>query len=119
MRQNAGMKKIDLQSISTDELWAFHEEIISILSERMKAEKQKLEELLERLGIVGKALEPPQQRRPYPKVVPRFRNPELHDQTWSGRGKQPNWIRRVLADGKTMDDCRILSDSPNASRFQN
>jgi DNA-binding protein H-NS len=29
------------------------------------------------------------QRRPYPKVTPKFKNPQDPSQTWSGRGKQP------------------------------
>jgi DNA-binding protein H-NS len=121
MCQNAEMKKIDLQSISTDELWAFHEEIVSLLSAKMHAEKLKLQRRINELA--GKLEEAPtkdiRQPRPYPKVHPKYQNPELPAQKWSGRGKQPHWIRRVLASGKTMDDCRILSDSPNASRFQN
>jgi DNA-binding protein H-NS len=121
MHQNAEMKKIDLQSISTDELWAFHEEIVSLLSAKMHAEKLKLEKRINELA--GKLEEAPtkgiRQPRPYPKVHPKYQNPALPDQTWSGRGKQPHWIRRLLADGKTMDDCRISADSRNACRFQN
>jgi DNA-binding protein H-NS len=41
-------------------------------------------------------------------VQPKFRNPNPPHQTWSGRGKQPVWMRQVLADGvTTMDDLRI------------
>jgi DNA-binding protein H-NS len=101
------MKKIDLQSKSIDELWALHEEIAFIVSTKMETEKSKLEERLQRLGHT---LDKAPDRRPYPKVHPKFRNPDSPHQTWSGRGKQPLWIRRLLANGKTMEDCRILPD---------
>jgi DNA-binding protein H-NS len=102
------MKKIDFESVSTDELWALHEEIVPLLSAKMHAEKLKLEKRINNLA--GKFARRPQrsgQPRPYPKVYPKFRNPELPDQTWSGRGKQPHWIRKLLAAGKEIDDFRI------------
>jgi DNA-binding protein H-NS len=102
------MRKSDLQSKSIAELWDLHQEIASILSTKMEAEKLKLERRLEQ--IERKTLQP--QRRPYPKVHPKFRNPDPPHQTWSGRGKQPKWIGELLAEGKTVDDLRI---SPRSS----
>jgi DNA-binding protein H-NS len=29
-------------------------------------------------------------KRPYPKVTPKFQNPEVPNQTWAGRGQQPH-----------------------------
>jgi DNA-binding protein H-NS len=102
------MQKIDLQSISTDELWTLHEEIARLLSAKMLTEKLKLEKRLNDLaGTFGKALDGIRQPRPYPKVYLNYQNPEEPDQTWSGRGKQPHRIRELLASGKTIDDCRI------------
>ena len=100
------MKKIDLNAKSIEELWALHEEIASILFAKMEAEKLKLEKRLKQ--IEGKTSDEIPGRRPYPKVHPRFRNPDPPHQTWSGRGLQPHWMRRLLAEGKTVDDLRIL-----------
>jgi hypothetical protein len=36
------MKNIDLNSMSIEALWAFHEEIASMLASRMEAERLKL-----------------------------------------------------------------------------
>jgi DNA-binding protein H-NS len=80
------MKDIDFQSMTIDELWALHETIASILSTRMKAEKLQLEK---RIDELGQAPYKTSERRPYPKVCPKFRNPEPPHQTWSGRGKLP------------------------------
>jgi len=31
------------------------------------------------------------------KVAPKYRNPESPEQTWSGRGLKPNWLRDAMA----------------------
>lgn len=38
---------------------------------------------------------------------PRYRNPDDHDQTWTGRGKQPEWLRQQIANGKNLEDFLI------------
>lgn len=37
----------------------------------------------------------------------KFRNPNDPSQEWSGRGRQPNWIKAWTASGKSMDDAKI------------
>lgn len=101
-------KKIDLKSISTDELWALHEEIASILSTNMRAKKARLEKLLDKLE--GKTLNRSRPYRRYPIIHPKFRNAEPPHQTWSGRGRQPHWMRELLARGKSIEDVRIASE---------
>jgi DNA-binding protein H-NS len=112
------MKDIDFQSMSIEELWALHEKIASILSTKMQAEKGKLEKRLnELLGTFERASNQAQQR-PYPKVNPKFRNPEPPHQTWSGRGRQPRWVSEMLEAGKSLDDLRISkkTSGPDQSR---
>ena len=102
------MESIDLQSMSLDELWALHETICLILARKLEAEYRSHEQRLNELRRkFGKASNETPERRPYPKVVPKFRNPEPPHQTWSGRGHQPSWVRELLAAGKTIDDLRI------------
>jgi DNA-binding protein H-NS len=101
-------KKIDLKSISTDELWVLHEEIASILSANMRAKKARLERLLDKLdGKASNRSGQYRQYRRYPIVHPKFRNAEPPHQTWSGRGRQPHWMRELLARGKSLEDVRI------------
>jgi DNA-binding protein H-NS len=102
------MKGADLESMSIDELWALHEEIASILSRKMNAEKLKLGKRLDELGLKFEETSA-RERRPYPKVHPKFRNPEPPHETWSGRGKQPRWMTKLLKAGRTVDDLRILT----------
>jgi DNA-binding protein H-NS len=37
------------------------------------------------------------------KVAPKYRNPADTSQTWTGRGRQPLWVAKALAGGKSLD----------------
>ena len=41
------------------------------------------------------------------KGAARFRNPADPEQTWTGRGRKPNWVKSALDSGKKMDDLAI------------
>ena len=98
-----------LEKLSVDDLWSLHERVCSLLEQRLESEKRKLQARLDELGrnFGGTPADIPQ-RRPYPKVEPKFRNPEDASVTWSGRGKQPRWLTELLAAGRAADDFRIL-----------
>ena len=99
------MKIKPLNSMSVDELWALYEQISSILSSKMSEEKARLEK---RLGqLTSAASSSKTTRRPYPPVLPKFRNPLRPLETWAGRGKQPRWLLAQLQDGNQMEDFRI------------
>ena len=127
------MNRNDFKSMSTDELWALHEEIATRLAAALTAEKSVLENRLRQLqrGIEiqpaaraakssdakssstkssstkSSSTKSATQRRPYPAVVPKYRNPERPSETWAGRGKQPRWLAAQLKSGKRIDDFRI------------
>ena len=102
------MTRYDFKSMSVDELWELHEKIAAALAEKMIVEKKSLEDRLRQLkqGAVPRA-EVSKGRRPYPAVVPKFRNPDRPSETWSGRGKQPRWLIKQLQSGRRVDDFRI------------
>src|SRR3979411_1546797 len=91
------MKKLHLETMSVDDLWSLHEEISRILSARITSEKQQLEKRLAVLNGGKGAVESGEDarsfgangktRRRYPKVFPKYRNPQMPAETWSGRGK--------------------------------
>jgi DNA-binding protein H-NS len=127
------MNRNDFKSMSTDELWALHEEIATRLAEALTAEKSVLENRLRRLrrgietqhatddaksssaksssakssGAKSSGAKSSTERRPYPAVVPKYRNPERPSETWAGRGKKPRWLAAQLKSGKRIDDFRI------------
>ncbi|MBY4894864.1 H-NS histone family protein [Rhodobacteraceae bacterium N5(2021)] len=42
-----------------------------------------------------------------PKGVAKYANPADTSQTWTGRGRQPNWIKSALAAGKSLEEFAI------------
>jgi DNA-binding protein H-NS len=96
------MKSDDLQSMSLDELWTLYEAVVAQLSQKAAAELAGLDRRLRQLGTV-----PGNPKRPYPKVPAKYRNPNDHNETWTGRGKQPRWLRDQIRSGKQLTDFLI------------
>lgn len=42
-----------------------------------------------------------------PKGAAKYANPADASQTWTGRGRQPNWVKDALAAGKSLDSMAI------------
>ena len=105
-----------LKSMSVDELWSLHQEVDSILSHKLKIEKARLEQRMRKLALGVTTSKKTTERRPYPQVFPKFRNPEQPGETWAGRGKTPRWLRAQLRSGKKLDDFRIMPSSNRARR---
>jgi DNA-binding protein H-NS len=108
----------DFKSMSTDELWALHEEIAMRLAAALRAEKAVVENRLKQLqrrvetqpaARAAKSYRAAKSsdRRPYPAVVPKYRNPDRPSETWAGRGKTPRWLTAQLKSGRRIDDFRI------------
>jgi DNA-binding protein H-NS len=105
------MKHQDLNSMSVERLWSLHEQVASELARRISAEKTQLDQRLRQLGfsVVRGAKKPSHERRAYPQVFPKYRNPAQPAETWAGRGKQPRWLTAQLKLGKKIEDFRIES----------
>jgi DNA-binding protein H-NS len=109
------INKKDLESLSVDELWSMHEKISRILSVKITTEKRQLEKRLEILncGAIEDCIDCQtgnvelKVRRKYPKVVPRYRNPQRPFETWSGRGKRPRWLVAALESGRQVEEFMI------------
>ena len=41
------------------------------------------------------------------KSAPKYCHPENPDKTWTGKGRQPNWVKNALGAGKTLEDLLI------------
>jgi len=120
--------KLNLSSLTIDELWALHEEVGAVLSEKLTAEKRELEHRLAKLS--GGRFEQTRNRhaalnvgerrvgrRKYPPVLPKFQNPNDPSETWAGRGKQPRWLVSQLKAGKKIND--FLIDHAKRKRASN
>jgi DNA-binding protein H-NS len=89
------MGAVDFELMSLDELWSLHESLAEMLAKRLTSEKAALETRLKKLNQTEGAPKTERSaaaRRPYPVVIPKYRNPNDPSETWSGRGKQPRWL---------------------------
>jgi DNA-binding protein H-NS len=103
-------------SATTAELWRLYDEVTTVLSRRMIAEKAKLEERLRRIEGTSGGPNGERARRPYPPVLPKYQNPKNPSETWSGRGKQPRWLKAQLRAGKKLNDLLINRSSSQKRR---
>lgn len=120
------MRIPDLEAMPFEELWLLHEELTKILSDRIVAEKRELEERLAKLNRVEIIREPGTAnpltvgghapRRKYPKVLPKYANPQSPLETWSGRGKQPRWLVAALKTGHKLDEFKISNVGKGARK---
>src|ERR1700704_3090032 len=119
------MKKIDLETMSVDDLWSLHEQISKILSARITSEKRELEK---RLAVLNRGIEGADSsqsyngngkaRRKYPRVFPKYRNPQTPSETWSGRGKQPRWLAAAIKTGRKIQHFKIREAGGSKGRRQ-
>jgi DNA-binding protein H-NS len=113
------MEKLDLEAMPLDDLWILHEQISEVLSARIISEKQQLENRLVQLNrgkdaqesvlldLKSSKINREGPRRKYPKVFPKYQNPAVPSETWSGRGKRPRWLVSALKAGGAIEDFKI------------
>ena len=123
-------KKVNLDTMSAEEMWELHGEVSRALSVRLTSEKRKLEKRLEQLHRDKEAPLlnfsndmkelPPMPRRQYPRVYPKYQNPQEPSETWSGRGKTPRWLVAALQTGHKPEDFAIgYPGAPTQNDAQN
>lgn len=118
------MRIQDIESMSFEDLWVLHEELTKLLVEKIAAEKSDLEKRLAVLSRSGDLSAETTQAggappaldsaapKGYPKKVPpKYRNTSPPYEVWSGRGKQPRWLKRALDAGGKFEDFRIVTSS--------
>ena len=115
-------KKPHFDAMPVDELWQLYEELGQILAVRLISEKRALERRLAQLRREkeaslsnSSAQRMPRERRKYPRVFPKYRNPKEPSETWSGRGKQPRWLAAALKAGHTIDEF-VIGNSDGAGK---
>ena len=94
------MKQVNLERLSTDDLWTLSAKVSEVLGQRIQQEKLLLEDRLRQLRVHESG-------RRYPPVLPKYCNPDRPSETWAGRGKQPRWVVAQLKAGRRLDDFRI------------
>lgn len=102
---------IDLDAMSRDELLKLREDVdkaLKTLDTRRRAEARKAAESTAReMGFTLEELVASKGASAKQKSPPKYRNPDDPTKTWTGRGRQPAWIKEGLAAGKSLDDFMI------------
>ncbi|SLN59691.1 DNA binding protein, nucleoid-associated [Roseivivax jejudonensis] len=103
------MTVMNLDELSKDELQKLKADVdraLKTIDQRRKAEAKRaadaaakeygfsLDDLVAEGGKLGKGL-------------PKYKNPDNASQTWTGRGRKPNWVIAALENGKSLDDLKI------------
>jgi DNA-binding protein H-NS len=105
--------QFDLEKLSLPELKKLQKDVekaISTFEERKKSEaRAELEAKAKELGFsLNQLLDDAPTKKKSAPVKPKYRNPANPDQTWSGRGRKPNWLTDALANkGAKLEDFAI------------
>lgn len=102
---------IDLAAMSRDELTTLKKNVdkaLDTLETRRRAEALKAaEEAAKEFGFSLSELNSAQPNTKKTKGAPKFVNPEDPSQTWTGRGRKPNWVVAHLDAGKPLEDLAL------------
>jgi DNA-binding protein H-NS len=82
---------ISLNTMPIDELLTMRRDIDALLEAKGTAMQKLLYEIESRIGRL---------RIPRPTRQPKYRGP--NGETWSGRGRRPDWIVAALKSGRTL-----------------
>lgn len=101
---------IDLDKLSYAELQRLSKDVAKALTtfedRRRKEALAEMQEVARKHGIeLSQVL--PGGRSKGSKSPARYRNPADSAQTWTGRGRKPNWVISSLDQGKKLEDLAI------------
>ena len=104
---------IKLDKMSRSELETLRADVDKAIIERRKNEKKDALAAAQKAAAeFGYSLEELTSKRgtraaPKGAAEPKYMNPENPSQTWTGKGRQPNWFKEAVAGGKSADDLLI------------
>lgn len=105
------MVNVDLDTMSLAELKDLQKAVnkaVDTFEERKKLEaRQVLEEKAREMGFNLNELIQQGKRTTKRVNPPKYRHSENPELTWSGRGRQPAWIKEIIESGGTLDDYLI------------
>ena len=109
------MAQVDLQNMSLDELKRLQKDVAKAIDDyEERRRREALAAVEAKAGEMGFTLAEltsftPAKKGGKPRLPPKYQHPENPALTWSGRGRQPAWIKEGLEAGKSLDDFLIGS----------
>jgi DNA-binding protein H-NS len=108
---------MDLSNMSLGDLRNLQEQIKQEMKQREQQDLQKAREqimaIAQSVGVPLKDLIATSGRgakaggKSSGSVAVRYRNPDDESQQWTGRGRQPKWVKEWVEGGKSLDKLRV------------
>ena len=102
---------MDLSNLSAADLRNLQEQIKRELKKRESQDqaeaREKIFAIAQSVGVPLKDLIGAGVRAKTGTVAPRYRNPADASQQWTGRGRQPKWVKDWVDAGKAIDLLRL------------
>lgn len=102
---------MDLSNMSVGDLRNLQEQIKQEMKKREHLEVAKAREqilaIAQSVGVPLKDLMAAAPRAKSGTVAVRFRHPDNASQQWTGRGRQPKWVKEWVDGGKSIDKLRV------------
>ena len=103
--------KIDLAKMSLDDLKSLRKDVEKAIlgfKNRQRAEAMKeIQAVAKKHGLALDEIVSGKGKKSKAKSPAKFRNPDNADETWSGRGRQPDWYKAAIAKGKKPEQLAI------------
>ncbi len=103
--------RIDLDKMSKEELQSLQKDVekaLKTIDARRRAEaKRAAEEAARQFGFSLDDLAGGSGAAKGGKNPPRYANPDDRSKTWTGRGRQPGWVKSHLERGGKLEDLAI------------
>lgn len=100
-----------LDKLSYVQLIALQKRIEEAISEKRAADqqatKEQLRQMAEKAGFDIKELFGSKRGSPKGTGIAKFRNPKDASQTWTGRGRKPNWLLDAVKKGAKIESFKI------------
>lgn len=101
---------MDLSNLSVTDLRALQDQISKQLKvaaqQDLAKAREEIQAIAQRAGISLQELVKGT-RAKSGKVAVQYRNPANAEQQWTGRGRQPKWVKEWLESGKSLDSLRV------------
>lgn len=102
---------MDLSNLNLQELRALQENIKHELKKREQQEineaREKILAIAQSVGVSVKDLVGGGIKAKTGTVAVKFRHPADSSLRWTGRGRQPKWVKEWVDSGKSLDEIRV------------
>lgn len=102
------MARVDLGGMSLKQLVDLEQRVKDAISEKRDSERARIKEemaaLAQKHGFSIKEVLGLQKTR---SVAIKYRNPENPSETWTGRGRKPNWLSAKLSKGAKIEQFTV------------